>query len=104
MILIAKTREKIQAEILQNPARLGKTMAFRKSLTTDFHSRVEKSGENDSSKLMSGDDTVGDENGEHFFTKRMPIQIKTKPTTQLPLRTVTEESKAKISDWMWWNR
>ncbi len=60
MILIAKTREKIQAEILQNPARLGKTMAFRKSLTTYFHSRVETSGENDSSKLMSGDDTVGD--------------------------------------------
>ncbi len=32
VILIAKTREKIQAEILQNAARLGKTMAFRKSL------------------------------------------------------------------------
>ncbi len=49
---------------------------------------------------MSGDDSVGDENGEHLFTKRMPIQIKTKPTTQLPLRTITEESKAQISDWM----
>ncbi len=32
---------------------------------------------------------------EHLFTKRMPIQIQAKPTAQLILRTVTEESKAQ---------
>ncbi len=51
--------------------------------------------------------TIGDENGDDFVSmstywkKRMPIQIQAEPTTQLLLRTVTEESKlTNRSSWV----